>query len=114
MHLFVAQTVNIIRTKGSALVAVNLHTCLCETALQWYAALNSLQQISLTVSYDAWVSSLRECFKIIQFQTMQSLLAKSFTVNNVKAGWNPMKYIQDLVHDGKSASLLTQQQLLLA
>ena len=43
IHLFTAQIVNIVRIKGSALIAVNLHTCLHSTALQWYTALNSLQ-----------------------------------------------------------------------
>ena len=114
IHLFVAQVANIARIKGSALVAANLHTCLRGTALQWYAALDSLQQISLTVSYDAWISSLTERFKITEFQAMQSLLAKSYTIDDVKAGRNPMEYIQGLVRDGKSAGLPTQQQLILA
>lgn len=114
VHLFAAQVANIARTKGSTLVAANLHTCLRGTALQWYAALDSLQQISLTVSFDAWISSLTERFKITEFQAMQSLLAKSYTIDDVKAGQNPMEYIQSLVRDGKSVGLPTQQQLLLA
>ncbi|SLM38067.1 hypothetical protein LPUS_08164 [Lasallia pustulata] len=114
VHLFAAQVANIARTKGSTLVAANLHTCLHGTALQWYAALDSLQQIGLTVSFDAWISSLTEHFKITEFQAMQSLLAKSYTIDDVKAGRNPMEYIQSLVRDGKSAGLPTQQQLLLA
>ena len=43
IHLFVTQMTNIIRIHNSELVAQNLHICLCETALQWYAALDSLQ-----------------------------------------------------------------------
>ena len=44
---------------------------------------------------------------------MQSLLSKSYIIDNVKAGCNSMKYIQGLVCNGKSAELPTQQQLLL-
>ena len=53
VHLFVAQVANITRIRGSELVARNLHMCLHGTALQWYAALDSLQQIGLRVSYNA-------------------------------------------------------------
>ena len=114
MHLFVAQVANIARICGSELVAQNLHICLCETALQWYAALDLLQQISLEVSYDAWISSLTDQFKVTEFRVMKSLLASSFIIDNVKNGCNFQEYVQALVCDSKSAELFTQQQLLFA
>jgi len=114
VHLFVSQFQSIAHLQEQKMMQINLHTCLWEFTLIWYATKSSLEWHSLSFFLKDWIHELTSWFKISSSETMKTLLKKKYSVNDVINDQDLMTYIQTVVQHRKSAELFFYNQILFA
>jgi len=114
IHLFVSQFENIAHLQDQKTVQINLHTCLQEFTLIWYAAKFFLEWYDLSISLENWVHELISQFKISSSKAMKTLLKKKYSVNNIINDQDLMTYVQTVIQHRKSTKLSSYNQILCA
>lgn len=110
MHLFVAQVKNLVQLKGDQTVQNNLNTALRGTAQVWYIAeLSKLEHFALCMDTsnqaNLWCILLMKQFKGQSGVVLLKLTNKKYTLKNARNQWQPVKYVQAIVHHAKEADI---------
>lgn len=111
VYLFIDRIKDITSIQDSELVHSNLSTCLRGSAQKWYffeltqLERDALQELDEGVT--EWIKALKKRFKPSISVCMVTLTTEKYTMTDTKNHWEPVNFVQSVVHHMKSAGFDT-------